>query len=184
MSTHSMLVLENTVLVIIDVQEKLVRAMYEKETLLNNMEKLIRGMQVLGIPIIVSEQNPERLGRTVPEVAELLPDLQPIPKLSFSCCGNERFLRELKDLNRKQVLLAGIETHICVYQTAMDLLDLGYEVQVITECVFSRTLANKNIGLSKMNSAGAVATSTEAVFFELLKVGEGERLKEIQKLVK
>jgi nicotinamidase-related amidase len=134
-----MLTLDNTVLVVIDVQDKLARVMYEKEVLFENLQKLVKGVQVLGIPIILTEQNPKGLGPTIPEVAHLLSGIQPIPKLSFSCCGDERFLRELEILNRKQVLIAGIEAHVCVYQTVMALLSLGYEVQVVADSVSSRT---------------------------------------------
>jgi len=175
---------ENTALIIIDVQEKLSRVMYEKEMLFNDIQKLIKGIQVLDIPVIVTEQYPKGLGPTIPEVSNLFPNFQPIPKISFSCCGNERFLQELNDLHRKQVLIAGIETHVCVYQTALDLLSLGYEVQVVTDCVSSRTPANRDIGLNRVSQAGAIPTSTEMALFELLKVADGERFRAISKIVK
>jgi len=175
---------ENTALTIIDVQEKLSRVMYEKEMLFESIQKLIKGIQVLDIPVIVTEQYPKGLGPTIPEVSNLFPNFQPIPKISFSCCGNERFLQELNDLHRKQVLIAGIETHVCVYQTALDLLSLGYEVQVVTDCVSSRTPANRDIGLNRVSQAGAIPTSTEMALFELLKVADGERFRAISKIVK
>ena len=179
-----MLTLENTALIIIDVQDKLSRVMYEKEMLFENLQKLIRGVQILGIPIIWTEQNPDGLGPTIPEVAHLLSDLQPIPKLSFSCCGDGRFLQELEALNRQQVLVTGIEAHVCVYQTAVDLLRLGYEVQIVADAVSSRTAENKEIGLEKMRSDGAGLTSMETALFELLKVAEGAEFREILKIVK
>ena len=120
-----MLTLHNVILLIVDIQGNLARSMHEKEALFNNLQKLIKGAQILEVPILWTEQNPEGLGATMPEVAHLLSQIQPIPKRSFSCCGEERFMQELKELNRKQILLAGIETHICIYQTAIDLLDLG-----------------------------------------------------------
>ncbi|MEA3459839.1 MAG: hydrolase, partial [Chloroflexota bacterium] len=165
-----MLTLENTVLLIIDIQGKLVRSMYEKEALIGNLQKIIRGARILGIPILWTEQNPEGLGPTMPEIACLLSNLQPIPKLSFSCCSNKRFMQELKALSRKQVLMAGIEAHICVYQTAMDLLNLGYEVQVVADAVSSRTAENREIGLEKIRDGGASLTSVETALFELLKI--------------
>ena len=179
-----MLILENTVLIVVDVQDKLARVMHKKEMLFDSLQKLIKGAQILGIPIILTEQNPEGLGPTIPEVVRLLPDIQPIPKLSFSCCGDERFLQELEALNRKQVLIAGIEAHVCVYQTAMDLLRLGHEVQVVADAVSSRTAENKEIGLERVKSEGASLTSTETALFELLKVAEGEKFKKILKIVK
>lgn len=179
-----MLTLENTALIVVDVQDKLARVMYEKEMLFENLQKLIKGVQILGIPIILTEQNPGGLGPTIPEVAHLLSDLQPIPKLSFSCCGDGRFLRELEALNRQQVLIAGIEVHVCVYQTAVDLLRLGYEVQVVADAVSSRTAENREIGLERVRSEGASLTSTETALFELLKVAEGAKFKEILNIVK
>ena len=128
--------------------------------------------------------NPQGLGPTIPEVADLLSEIQPISKLSFSCCRNDRFVQALKVSNRNQVLIAGIETHVCIYQTAVDLVDLGYEVQVVTDAVSSRTAENKEIGLQKMRDAGISFTSLETALFELLKFAEGEQFKEILKIVK
>jgi nicotinamidase-related amidase len=183
--THSsFLGIDNTFLLIIDVQEKLWRVMYEKEKLLDNLQRLIRGAQVLGIPIIMTEQYPQRLGPTVPEIINLLPDIKPIAKLSFSCCGDKNILKELEKLNRKQVLITGIESHVCVYQTAIDMLNSGYEVQAVTECISSRTMENRKLGLKRMNQAGAVLTGVEMVLFELLKIAEGEKFKAISKIVK
>jgi len=179
-----MLTTGNTALIVIDVQEKLARVMHEKERFLENLQKLIQGAQALGIPIILTEQNPQGLGLTVPEVANLIPNLQPIAKFSFSCCGDQRFVQELTALHRKQVLLAGIETHVCIYQTSLDLLSQGYEVQIVADAVASRTAENKDIGLEKTKNEGASLTSTETALFELLKVAEGEKFKEIIKIVK
>jgi len=179
-----MLTPDNTTLIVIDVQEKLSLVMHEKERFLENLKKLIQGAQILGIPIILTEQNPKGLGPTIPEVAQLLPDHQPIAKFSFSCCGDGRFNQQLEGLGRRKVLLAGIETHVCIYQTSMDLISSGYEVQVVADAVASRTAENKQIGLEKVRSEGASLTSTETALFELLKVAEGAKFKEIVKLVK
>jgi len=179
-----MLKVEDTILAVIDVQEKLTRVMHEKEKLIENLQKLVKGAQILGLPIILTEQNPKGLGLTVPEVVSLIPDIKPISKFSFSCCDVELFLKELKASKRKQVLLTGIETHVCVYQTALDLLSAGYEVQVVADCVSSRTLENKQIALQRMINEGARITSTEMALFELLRVAEGEKFKELLKIVK
>jgi nicotinamidase-related amidase len=142
-------------------------------------------VQVLQLPIIWNEQIPEKLGPTVPELAELLAEsTQPIPKASFSCCGNPPFMDALKAVNRRQVLLAGIESHVCVYQTGLDLLNLGYEVQVVADAVSSRTPENRQLGLEHLKQAGAAVTSTEMALFELLRVAEGSKFKEIAKIVK
>ena len=179
-----MLKKDSTVLVIVDVQGKLAHLMYEKKALFEGLRRLITGVRILKIPILWAEQKPESLGPTIPEVAELLTDVQPISKSSFSCCRNDRFLEALKNANRNQVLLVGIETHICVYQTAADLLSLGYEVQVVSDGVSSRTHWNRQVGLEKMRDAGAAVTSTETALFELLEVAEGPQFKQILEIVK
>ena len=179
-----MLSSDKAALVVIDIQGKLAQSMYRKELLFENLQKIIKGVQILEIPVIVTEQNPKGLGPTIPEIAALVAHFQPIPKFSFSCCGDERFTKELKALQRRQVLLAGIETHVCVYQTTVDLIASGYEVHVIADVVSSRTAENRDIGLQMMKDAGASITSVEAALFELLRVAEGPRFKEIIKVVK
>lgn len=175
---------EKAVLIVIDVQGKLAQLMHDRERLFENLSRLVKGAGILGIPVLLTEQNPEALGPTIPEVAHLLPDAQPVGKTSFSCCGSDRFNRSLEALKRRQVLLAGIETHICVYQTAADLTGSGYDVQVVADAVASRTAQNKGIGLQKIRDAGAGVTGTETALFELLKVAEGKQFREILKIVK
>ena len=179
-----MLKIENTALLLIDIQGKLAQLMHDKDLLFTNLQKLVKGVRVLSLPVLWVEQNPAGLGSTIPEVADLLPDVEPVSKMSFSSCRNDTFLQALKDVNCKQVLVAGIETHICVYQTAADLVAMGVEVQVVTDAVASRTPENKAIGLQKMRDAGARLTSVETALFELLRVAEGERFKEIIRIVK
>jgi nicotinamidase-related amidase len=179
-----MLSTENTVLLIIDVQEKLARVMAEKESLVVNLQKLIKGANILGLPVILTEQYPHGLGATVPEVMTLLPQIKPLAKMSFSCCDDVNFLEKLKGLNRQQVLVAGIEAHVCVYQTASGLLNAGYEVQVVADCVSSRTMENKRIAIHKMRDQGVGITSTEIVLFELLKTAENKHFKDISLIVK
>jgi nicotinamidase-related amidase len=184
MNNSPFLSIENTVLVIVDVQEKLWRVMYDKEKLLDNLQRLIRGIQVLGIPVIITEQYPQGIGPTVPEIAVLLRDNKPIAKLSFSCCGDTNFLKKLKAIDRKQVLITGIESHVCVYQTAIDLLKSGYEVQAVTECISSRTPENRQLGLQRIENAGGKLTGVEMALFELLKTAGSEQFKAISKIVK
>ncbi len=175
---------EKTALLVVDVQGKLAQMMYGKQALFENLQKTIKGIQAMGIPILWVEQNPEGLGSTIPEVAELIAGINPISKISFSCCKNEHFIQALKATNRNQILIVGIEAHICVYQTAVALVQLGYEVEVVTDAVSSRTIENKNVALQKMSNAGVTLTSTEMALFELLEVAEGEQFKEILKIVK
>lgn len=179
-----MLSRRNTVLVVIDVQGKLAGLMHDKSTLFSNIQKLIRGCRVLGVPVLWVEQNPRGLGPTVPEVAGLLKDQAPIEKTSFSCAECSHFMHEFQNSDRKQVVLAGIETHVCVYQTAVDLKQMGCEVEVAADAVSSRTAENRRIGLEKMKQAGCGVTGTETVLFELLKKAEGPEFKEILKIVK
>ncbi len=179
-----MITCADTALVLVDVQAKLAPAMHDKEVLLDNLERLVRGVRILGVPILWTEQNPVGLGSTLPEFADLLPDQKPVSKFSFSCCGSEQFRNELNALKRKNLLIAGIEAHVCVYQTAADLIHLQYEVQIVADAVASRTPENKRIGLEKSKSVGASLTSTETVLFELLKDAKNEKFKEIVKIVK
>jgi nicotinamidase-related amidase len=179
-----MLATENTVLLVIDVQEKLYRAVYQKEQLLDNLQRLIKGIKVLEIPIVVTEQYPQGLGTTIPEIALLLPDVRRLPKVNFSCCGDEAILREIKKLNRKQVLIAGIESHICVYQTAADLIAAGYEVHVVNDAISARTERNRDTGIKMMMQQGAKLTSAEAALFELLKIAKGDKFKAISQIVR
>ena len=123
-----MLSTDNTVLVIVDVQGKLAQLMADRETLFRNLQRMVKGALALELPILWVEQLPQKLGPTIPEVADLLPGHQPIAKSSFSCAGNEAFNAALAGLGRKQILLVGIEAHVCVYQSALDLLQAGYQV--------------------------------------------------------
>jgi len=179
-----MLSLQNTVLVVIDIQDKLWNVMHEKEALLENAQKLVRGMQVLGVPIILTEQNPKGLGPTVPGLKQLIPEVTPLPKLTFSCCRDTGFQQALSGLARKQALICGIETHICVYQTTLELLAADYEVHVVADVVSSRTERNKDIALSRMQAEGAKLTVTEMAIYELLQTAESPRFKEMLKVIK
>lgn len=179
-----MLTLENMALIVVDFQGNLAHSMYEKHPLFENAQKLIKGAGVFGIPIIVAEQTPDKLGPTIPEIDNLLSGIQHISKTSFNCCDNDRFMQKLKSLDRKQILMSGIETHICLYQTTMGLLNMGYEVHIVSDATSSRTVRNRNIGLEKMKDGGASLTSTEIVLFELLVTAEHEKFREIIKIVK
>ena len=184
MSKPVLLSPENTALVAIDFQERLFPVMHEKEKLLRQVVKLIQGARVLDIPVILTEQYPKGLGPTIPEVAELLPDVKPIEKTCFSCCDAESFRDNLESTGRKQVLICGIEAHICVYQTAVALAQADYEVQVVSDCVSSRDPENKIVTLFKLGSTGISPTTMETALFELLKVAGGDKFKQISNIVK
>ena len=175
---------ENTVLLLIDFQERLFPVMHDKEKLLRNVVKLIQGIKVLEVPIIITEQYPKGLGSTIPEIKGLLPDVKPVEKVCFSCCDEPSFGEALGALKRKQVLIAGIEAHICVYQTATALARAGYEVQVVGDGVASRDPENKLVALFRMGAAGISPTTTEMALFELLKIAKGDKFKQISAIVK
>ena len=175
---------EDAAFVLVDVQGKLAQLMFEKDVLFHNLKVLIQGLQILEVPTVWLEQYPEGLGPTISEVSDLLPELDPIAKVSFSACGQDAFLDQMRTLDRKQVLIAGIEAHICVYQTTRDLLGLGYEVEIVADAVSSRTPRNLEIALEKMSSLGAGATSVEMALFELLKEANTDEFRKVVKLVK
>ncbi|MBA4397387.1 MAG: hydrolase [Syntrophus sp. (in: bacteria)] len=177
-----MLSRENTILIVVDIQGNLARVMDDQAFLIENNQKLIKGMHVLDIPVLVTEQNP--LGATIPEIAELLPGIQAITKDSFSCCAEDKFMSAVRDMNRMQILMTGIEAHVCVYQTAMDLLAMGYEVQVAADAVSSRTARNRAIGIRKLSDSGATLTSVEMALFELLKTAADPKAKELFRIIK
>lgn len=179
-----MLNIDQSVLVLIDLQGRLAQLMHGREALFDNLQRLIRGAQALGLPILWLEQYPQGLGPTIPEVAGLLPGLTPIAKTCFSACGSEAFLAQLTGLERSQVLLAGIEAHVCVYQTAVDLLAGRYEVHVVTDAVSSRTAANAELGRQRMGDAGARLTSVEMALFELLRTADAPAFKAVARIVK
>ena len=179
-----MITTDDTALVLIDIQEKLARAMHNKEALFDNLQRLVKGARILGLPILWAEQNPDGLGPTIGEIANLLSDKKPVSKFSFSCCGTEAFMEDLKAVNCKNILVAGIEAHVCVYQTVADLVNLKFEVQVVADAVSSRTPENRLIALEKCKAAGAVLTSTETALFELLKDAGNDSFKEIIEVVK
>ena len=179
-----MLTIDTTILTLVDVQERLAVAMDNKETLITNLEKLIKGVQLLGIPVIWLEQYPRGLGQTIEPLQTLLADQKPIEKLSFSCCGDEAYCDALKASGRTQVLLAGIETHVCVYQTARDLLSAGFKVQLLADAVTSRTLENKRVAIERMAAGGITISSVEMTLFELLETSEHPSFRDISRLIK
>ncbi len=179
-----MISLNEVVMVVVDVQEKLIPHIWEKEKIIRNIQILIKGLKILNVPILLTEQYPEGLGKTIPQIREIFSEVSPISKMTFDCSNNKNFMEKINGLNRKQVLLCGIETHVCIYQTAIGLRDAGYEVQVVADSVSSRTEGNKEIALQRMRDSGVGITSVETVLFELLKTAEGRKFKEILKLVR
>jgi len=172
---------EQCVLVVVDIQEKLLPPIFHKEDLVRNSTLLIRAAGVLKIPAIVSTQYAKGLGSTVPEIACLLPETEAIDKDRFSCFGSEVFCTLLKRLpgNRNTLLLCGMESHICVTQTALAALREGYLVHVASDAVSSRTEWNWKIGLERMRAAGAVISSTEMMIYELMRSSSSPAFKKM-----
>ncbi len=179
-----MLKCEEAVFVFIDVQGRLHDIMHEKETLDGNLEKMVRCAQLLEIPLIGTEQIPEKLGPTSEPFKSLLEEAPMIEKSAFSCCGDPNFMDVFQSMGKRQVILVGIETHVCVYQTALDLLEAGIEVFVVADAVSSRALENKELALQAMRDAGAQILPTETVLFALLRDAADPRFKELLKLIK
>ena len=177
--------IDKSVMLLIDVQGQLAQLMYEKDKLFKSLGIVIQGMKTLGVPIIWMEQIPKKLGPTTDIIAEHMTDETPIEKFSFSCCSEPKFMDEFKKTGRRQVLLTGIETHICVFQTAYDLMkNQGCDVQVISDCVSSRTKENKDIGIQRIVQCGGQVSCVEMIFFEFLKAARGDEFKQVIKLIK
>jgi nicotinamidase-related amidase len=172
-----------TALVVVDVQEAFRPAVLGFEQVARNVATLVRGARILGLPTIVTEQYPQGLGHTVAEVSEHL-DVTPIEKVAFSAVDADGFPGALHGTERDQVLLCGIEAHVCVNQTAQDLIADGREVHVAQDAVSSRTADNRALGLHRMERSGAVATSVETALFELLRQAGTPEFKEVQALVR
>ncbi|BAI80158.1 isochorismatase hydrolase [Deferribacter desulfuricans SSM1] len=176
---------DDAVLVVVDIQKKLVKIMPEKvyEKILKNNQILIKAAKILNIPVIYTQQYTKGLGETVDELKELLTD-EHVEKLTFSCCKEQSFLEKLKSLGRKSVILTGMEAHICVLQTAIDLLENGYNVFTVADAVCSRFKDNWKFGLEYMRDAGAKITVVETVLFQLLERSDAKEFKEVQALIK
>ncbi len=168
-------------LVVVDIQQKLLPPIFNKEELVRNSQLLIRLAKILSIPILLTTQYSKGLGATVPEIASLLNGTQAIDKAEFGCFGSERFRSALKALpgNRNTVLLCGMETHICVMQTALGALNEGYLVHVASDAVGSRAEWNWTVGLGRMRDAGVVISSTEMMMYELLRCSGTPAFKEL-----
>jgi nicotinamidase-related amidase len=177
---------EDAVLIIVDVQDLLMKQMDQEvgKKVIRNIRTLIAFAQKMSIPILITEQYPKGLGKTVPDIKRGHGSLVPIEKISFSCCGVDAFNHQLHQLTRKQIILTGIETHVCVLQTADDLIQRGYEVHVIADAICSRRKLDWEIGLRWMEKRGAMISTTEIIAFQLLKEAGTEEFKELSKLLK
>lgn len=175
---------EEAILVAIDFQERLLPAMEGRDKIEKNIIKLAKGLGVFGIPKIVTTQYARGLGQTIAPVAEALGEFTPIDKSSFSAYKNEEFKKELQASGRGTVILTGIETHICVEQTALDLLEAGYRVFLAADCAGSRNGENHRISLCRMLNSGVAITCGESILYEILEGAKAPEFKEISAIVK
>ena len=175
----------NAVLLVIDVQEKLCRAMDDKvlQRLTENITILQESARELGVPMLATEQYVKGLGETLCVLKKKFTE-PALEKLTFSCCGESPFPEQLQALGRKQVIVTGMEAHVCVLQTVIELIDAGYHVHLVKDAVMSRRKENWQVGLDAAAAAGAVITSTETALFQLLRVAGSEEFKKLSKLVR
>lgn len=175
---------EDTALLIIDIQERIFRVMLNSELLIQNTLKLIEGFKILGSPIYITEQYPKGLGETEPKIKESLNEIVPIQKMSFSCSGAGDLFNILRTKNLKQIVIAGIECHVCVQQTALDLIENGFQVSLAADACSSRKEMDYVLALERMRHSGIIVTTTEAILFEMLNVCGTDEFKQISKIVK
>ncbi len=175
---------DNTLAVLIDVQERLFPHINKHEEMARRIGIIIQGLKALNVPIMVTEQYVKGLGTTIPELNPYITDIERHEKMSFSCCGSESFLDELIHSKKKEIILFGIEAHVCVLQTFLDMQNRGLNVVVIEDCVSSRKQSDKEIAIHRMRQEGARISSSESILFELCKEAGSDTFKEISKLVK
>lgn len=174
----------DTALLIIDIQERLAAVMKMKDTVIENCLHLVELCKMFSLPIIVTEQYPKGLGPTVEPIRRALPDYRPIEKMAFSCCDESSFMDMVRRMNAQTLVVAGMETHICVLQTSLGLLREGYRVHLVTDAVCSRTKQNWKVACEFIRDAGGVLTCTETVLFQILKVAGTEEFRAISKRIK
>lgn len=175
---------EDTIAVVIDVQKRLYPFISGNEKLTENIVRLIKGLRAIGVEILVTTQYVKGLGDTIEPVKEALGEFSHMEKMSFSCCGDGNFISAVKKSGKKNVIVCGIESHVCVLQTVIDLLEKGYRPVLIEDCVSSRSLNDKKFAVERMRQEGALISTYESILFELLEVSGTDTFKEISKIVK
>jgi len=179
-----LLSIEKTTLLIIDIQERILPVIHQSNIVVENTIKLIKGFNVLGLPIYYTEQYPKGLGKTVSSIKDELENREAFQKLSFSCSGAADLFNELERKNLSQVVVCGIESHVCVQQTVLDLLANKFQVNLAADAISSRKIKDYEIALSRMEKSGAEVTTAEAILFELLNVCGTDKFKQISRIVK
>jgi len=173
-----------SVAVIVDIQERLFPHIYKHKELEINVNILIQGLQLLQVPILVTQQYTKGLGKTIPAISAILKSNHFIEKITFSCCDESNFMTEINRLNKKFVIVAGIETHVCVLQTVLDLIDNGFIPVIVEDCVSSRKENDKKMAIERMRQVGGLITTYESLLLELCRVAGSEVFKDISGLIK
>ena len=168
-------------MVIIDMQERLIPVIAEKEKIIENVVRLVKFSHIIGLPVVLTEQ--QKLGKTVPEIGQLFKDVQPISKLEFDCFGSGDFAKHVSEQNKGALIITGVEAHVCVAQTALSGLS-DYTVHVVSDAISSRSLHNREVALHRMGQNGVTITSTEMVIYELLGKAGTDTFREALALVK
>jgi len=175
---------ENTTALFIDFQERLFPAMHEKETLLKNSKILLEGLNILSIPLVFTQQYTKGLGETLVELRSLVPDFVHIEKTNFSCLGAQEYGVFIWDHHCKNIIICGIEAHVCVLQTAVDLKDSGFNPIVVTDCITSRSALNKEGAIDRFRYENIMTATCESILFELTRSAKADEFRAISKLVK
>ena len=176
---------DNTLIAVVDMQEPFLRTIFERERVIANVSALIQGATVLRVPVVATTQYAERMGGVIPEIQKILPPLRPaIDKMTFSSYAAPAFTSEVQRSGRKQILLCGVESHICVCQTALEMTAAGFQVHVATDAVSSRTEANCKLGVDKMRQGGVLISSVESALYEMLHEAGTPEFRDILKIIK
>jgi len=185
LARHPQILARNkTALLIVDVQKRINAVQMQGELVVSSIATLIRACKVLEIPIFLTEQYPKGLGPTEPAILELLEDIPVIQKMTFSCCGIDALTEQLETANRRQIVVVGIEAHVCVQQTVLDLMAMGFQVHIPKDAVSSRKALDYETALERMAQAGAILSTVETVVFELLEKAGTDVFKSVSRLIK
>lgn len=175
---------DESVGLVIDIQERLLPHIDQYKEVLNRTGILLEGLKILEVPVLLTEQYRKGLGETVKEVREHMADFNPMEKMTFSCCDDDSFSKALIETGMTNVLICGIETHVCVLQTTLDLLEQGYQPVVVEDCTSSRNPEDKRVAIERMRQEGALITTSESILFEMTRISGTNQFKSISKLVK
>ena len=175
---------ENTAGLLIDIQERLYPHIHDHEAIAKNAGILVEGLKIMGVPVMVTQQYTRGLGPTIPGLQDMISDYPLIEKTSFSCCDEPEFIKILAETHKQFILIAGIESHVCVLQTVIDLLERGYQPVVVEDCISSRKINDKSVSVRRMRREGAIISSYESILFELCRFSGTDEFRSISKLVK